>query len=196
MGTKPGLAEDLDPTPPMPFFEDPDPTPDPSHVAPDPGPEPGPDPELEDWEPPTQEQGEAEQARIATAEENARVARELADQNRTMMTEILGSQRRPAVEEVADPGPMPDPVRDPEGFGTWLGQRDKHAEAKFNKTLGAMQADLQQNARANDLFTQFVSQHPDMADKRDIVELASRRAGLRPTDSKEMIFSKPAMAAV
>jgi hypothetical protein len=190
MGDTPDRGtEDLDTTPPLPFLEGFDtgpPGPDPEPVR-----EPGPDPEPEDWEPPSREQWETEQARIAAAEDNAKAAREQVEQSNVLMRELLGSQRTAASEpEPEEPGPMPDPVGDADGFAGWLTKRDKHAEAKFNRQLRVIQGDIHQNARANDLFAEFVAQYPAMADKRDLVEFVSRRAGLTPHDPKEKIFQK------
>jgi len=179
---KPG-TEDFDPTPPLPFMEDPEPTDDPSPAGAQPEGDEG------EWEAPTQEQYESDLARIETAEDAAKTAREQVDQSNALMREMLG-RTAPADAEPEDPGAMPDAAREPEQFAAWLNKRDAHAEAKFNRAISGMQREMQTNTRANDLFSRFVAKYPSMADKRDVVELASRRAGLRPTDPDARIFEK------
>jgi hypothetical protein len=186
MGDTPGKGtERLDTTPPLPFLEDPEPK-EPTPPAPvEAGAE-----EEEEWEAPSQDEWQLHQDRLAAAEEAAKDARGQVEQSNTLMREMLGRQAPPPDPEPEEPGPMPDPARDPDDFGLWLGKRDKFAEHKFTKQLRAVQAEHQFNDRANALFSEFVAKYPKMADKRDVVELASRRAGLRPTDPKEQIFEK------
>jgi hypothetical protein len=188
MGDTPDRGEErLDETPPFPFMEDLEPSGPPAPAAK----EPGPDPEPEDWEPPSREQWEAERARIAAAEENAKASREQVEQSNTLMREMLGAQRPiPPDPEPEDPGEMPDPARDPKEFATWLNKRDRIAETRINRNLQTFQSEVQQTTRANDLFAQFIAKYPHMADKRAYIETAAREAGLRPTDPKEKIFEK------
>jgi hypothetical protein len=187
MGTRrePG-TEDFDPNSPLPlpFMEDPEPTdpPTPAAAAPEEG--------EGEWAPPSEEEYELDLARIELAEDAAKVAREQVETSNALMRDLMGSRQPEPEPEPEDPGVMPDAARDPEEFAAWLNKRDQHTEAKFTRKISGMQTEMQTNARANDLFSKFVAKYPDMADKRDVVELASRRAGLRPTDPEPKIFEK------
>ena len=94
---------------------------------------------------------------------------------------------------LAPPAPMPDPVTDAAGFQTWLASEQAKTTATHQGEIARLRAENQMHAEtrsADQLFNEFVATRPGLANQREIVDAAARKAGVTLNEPTSEIFRK------
>lgn len=116
----------------------------------------------------------------------------LEERNRSLDALLQSAPARSDTTEAApqDPGPMPDPATDLDGFREWQQKREAYLAHRLDSRLRETTESLTENQRRQELWHEFQREHPDAARDPKLVAAAfhveTNGTGQLPSDTEDL----------